>query len=73
MSAERERLLKMIETDREEINAGSSDLALKELMRVAEEFFETDGNGRLTVEKTGRGLCVTFTVRAKRVKNFTSL
>lgn len=73
MRAERDRLLKMIETDREEINEGSSALAQKEFLRVAEEFFETSGGSRLTVKKEGRELCVTFTVRAKRVKNLTSL
>lgn len=69
----KERLLHLIETDKGEMNEKSAKAAYEELMRIAGEFFETEGEGRLTVESGKRDLLVTFIVRAKRVKNFTAL
>lgn len=68
-----ERLRKMMEADRGEMNEKSAAAAQKEFMHIAEEFFETDGEGKLTVESGKRDMLVTFSVRAKRVKNFTTL
>ena len=73
MKTETQRLLKLIEADRGEIKPDCSAAAREEFMRIAEEFFETDGEGVLNVERGKRDLRVTFTVKAKRVKNFTAL
>lgn len=69
----KERLIRIIESDKGEMNEKCAQAANREFMRIAEEFFETEGEGDLRVEAGKRDLCVTFTVHAKRVKNFTTL
>ena len=73
MKTQSQRLADLIEADRGEIGLNCSESAKEEFMRIAEEFFETDGEGHLIVERGKRDLRVTFYVRAKRVKNFKTL
>ena len=70
---QRVRVSRLIDGDRREMNEESAQAAKKELERIAEEFFETDGKSTLTVERGKRDFFVTFTFSAKRVKNFSAL
>ncbi|MGN0822614.1 MAG: hypothetical protein ACI4NG_02465 [Candidatus Gallimonas sp.] len=67
------RLERMLEADKEDMNDACRRAAARDLERVAEEYFEREGAASLTTERDGKGLKVTFSFRAVRVKNFTSL
>lgn len=66
------RIERLLERDKEEMNAESRKAALAEFSRVAEEFFELSSAPDLNVTRERKGFFVTFTVKASRVKNFTS-
>ncbi len=69
----RERVLKMLESDKEEMNEPSRAAALRDFAHVAAEYFELDGAPVMQIRRGKRGNEVTFTFRAVRVKNFTVL
>ena len=69
----KQRLIRVLDGDKEEMNEASRLAALRDLERVAGEYFETEGRAELTVERDKNGIAVCFRFRACRVKNFTSL
>ena len=69
----RMRLKQMLDRDKEEMNEASRMAALNELLRVAGEYFDVDGNGILTVKHVKGRYEVNLTFRAVRVKNFSVL
>lgn len=71
--AELNRLDRMLEADKEEMNAESRRAALADFTRVAREYFETDGELSMHLDRVKNGTAVTLSFRAVRVKNFTAL
>ena len=69
----KERLAGMLAENRDDMNAATKEAARKEFVRVATEYFETDGDLNLQIAHAGSGYKVTVTFRALRVKNFTTL
>lgn len=69
----RTRLRRMLAEDKEELNEESRAAAVRDFRRVAQEYFETDGEISLTVTKEKGEMEVTLSFRAVRVKNFTAL
>ena len=74
MKSERtkQRLDKMLNVDREELNEPTRAAVILEFNRVAKEFFETQGIS-LNLKKLKSGTEVTVSFRAVRVKNFSTL
>ena len=69
----RQRLNRMLEADKEEMNEESKRAALRDFARVAAEYFEVDGDVSLRAEQTGHGTQVAVCFHALRVKNFSLL
>ena len=69
----KDRLVEMLDKDKAEMNEASKAAAVADFMRVAGEYFETEGEPRFTVERTKGGYQVNLTFRAVRVKNFSTL
>ena len=67
------RLEQLLRRDKEDMNEASRLAALADLMRVASEYFDIDGNGSLTVKQVKGKYEIAFSVRAVRVKNFSVL
>lgn len=67
------RLEELLHHDKEDMNEVSKQAALADLLRVAGEYFDIDGNGTLTVKRGKGNYEVTFSFRAVRVKNFSVL
>ena len=67
------RLEQLLRRDKEDMNEASRRAALDDLMHVAEEYFDIDGNGSLTVRQVKGHYEITFSCRAVRVKNFSVL
>ena len=66
----KQRLDKILNEDREEMNEATRNAALFEFSRVAKEYFETEKvDMNMKHGKYGTDVSVTF--RASRVKNFT--
>lgn len=73
MKETRERLEKILEQDKEDMNEATKYSAIKDFSRVAGEYFDRDGEPSLSVVHAKGGYSVSFTFRATRVKNFTTL
>ena len=73
MREEKKRLDLLLAEDKAEMNEASHAAALKDLRRVAEEYFELAGDCVLTTRKTGRRTEAVFVFPFARVKNFTPL
>lgn len=69
----RKRLARMLEEDKESINAETERAVRRELCRVAGEYFETEGDVSFSVEKEKAGYGVKISFHATRIKNFTAL
>ena len=69
----KQRISRMLELDKEELNAPSRAAAVKDFGRVALEYFETDAQPVLNVVRDKKGFSVQLTFHASRVKNFTVL
>ncbi len=69
--SQRNRLERILEGDKEEMNEGSRRAALRDFQRLASEYFDLEDEPILKTERTAKGLEVSFTFRATRVKNFT--
>ncbi len=69
----RQRLAEMLDKDKEEMNAPSKTAALADFARVANEYFETEGEPKFSVERVKGGYEVNLSFRAVRVKNFSTL
>ena len=69
----KERLCRMLEADKEELNEESRAAALCDFTRVAKEYFETDGDLSLQAVRVKGGTEVKISFRATRVKNFSAL
>ena len=67
------RLARMLAEDKEDMNVETKESAVRDFKRIANEYFETDGVPRLSMERDKNGTKVTFTFHAVRVKNFTVL
>ncbi|MBR7186138.1 MAG: hypothetical protein IKD43_01420 [Clostridia bacterium] len=67
----KDRLKRLLEQDKEEINEASREAALADFKRVAEEYFETDGGFLFTTRQGEKGTEVVFAFRMIRAKNFT--
>ena len=63
----------MLDRDKEEMNEASRKAALADLERVAGEYFDVDGEAKLTVKRIKGAYEVTLSFRAVRVKNFSVL
>lgn len=70
---ERDRIERMLEQDKEELNEPSRLAAVKDFTRVTDEYFEREGEPHLKLERDKRGFTVTLMFRARRVKNFSVL
>lgn len=64
------RVDRMLDADKEALNEASKKEALKAFARVANEFFETDGNVDMALSQAKRGMEVTVSFHIVRVKNF---
>lgn len=71
--SERDRLYRLLDGDKEEMNEESRRAATADLMRVASEYFECDGAPQLEIVREKKGYGVRFFFHAVRVKNFGSL
>ncbi len=67
------RLEQMLDRDKEEMNEASRKAALADLERVAGEYFDVDGEAKLTVKRIKGAYEVNLSFRAVRVKNFSVL
>ena len=67
------RLEQMLDRDKEEMNEASRKTALADLERVAGEYFDVDGEAKLTVKRIKGAYEVNLSFRAVRVKNFSVL
>lgn len=70
---EKQRIARLLEQDKEEMNDETRAAATRDMRRVAQEYFELDGGVTLTVGRDKTGFSVAFSFRASRVKNFTAL
>ena len=70
---ERQRIDRMLELDKEELNPASRTAAVADFARVANEYFETEGPPVLNIVHDRRGFSVQLSFHAARVKNFTVL
>ena len=70
---ERYRIARMLELDKEELNAPSRAAAQGDFARVANEYFEVDMQPILNIVRDKKGFSVQLTFHANRVKNFTTL
>lgn len=73
MKSTQQRLAIMLEQDKEEINEATKAAAVRDFSHVAAEYFETDGDASFQMKRTKGGYEVTFTFKAVRVKNFSTL
>lgn len=67
----RSRLNKMLETDKEDMNEGSRNAAIRDFTHVAKEYFEPDGDLALNVKRARTHWEITVTFKTQRIKNFT--
>ncbi len=67
------RLHNILEADKEELNGASKQAAIAHFKRVADEYFEIDGELGLDMIRGKNGSEVTVKFRIHRVKNFTCL
>lgn len=67
------RLEQMLDRDKEEMNEASKKAALADFERVAGEYFDVDGDAKLTVKRVKGTYEVSLAFRAVRVKNFSVL
>ena len=72
MKNTRQRLVKMLEQDKEEMNEATRAAAVRDFAHVAEEYFETDGVPEFQMKRTKGGYEVTVSFRTVRVKNFST-
>ena len=68
-----ERISRILETDKEDVTKECAAACRAELLRVAQEFFEVERDFELKVERTKKGMAVTYCFEARRAKNFTVL
>ena len=73
MREELRRLNAILEADQEEMNEESKRAALRDFQRIAQEYFDLDGELSLKTERVKQGMQVSLTFRAVRIKNFTAL
>lgn len=73
MKNPKQRLVNVLEQDKEEINEPTREAAKCEFSQLAEEYFETEGDCRLDVKRVKGGYEVNVSFRAVRIKNFTVL
>ena len=73
MKDTRQRLVKMLEQDKEEINEATKAAAVRDFAHVAEEYFETDGTPEFQMKRIKGGYEVTVSFKSVRVKNFSTL
>lgn len=66
------RLNRMINEEREELNEATRAAAVADFTRIAQEYFEA-GAVSMQLKKGKNGTDVTVSFRAARAKNFTSL
>ena len=71
--ADKLRIARMLEQDKEDMNASTRAAAMGDFKRVAEEYFEAEGPVSLALGREKSGFTVSVTFRARRVKNFTTL
>ena len=69
----RNRIVRILDADKETLNEASRRAATEDFTRVAEEYFETEGPVVLRTERAKGCLEVTVRFRVRRVKNFTTL
>ncbi len=69
----KERVKRLLASDKEEMNEASRAAALRDFAHVAAEYFEVEGPPSMQIKTGRRGAEVTFSFRAVRVKNFTVL
>jgi len=63
-----ENLTRMITLDRDDISDLERELFLKDLRRVTDEYFETDGDASLEVTRSDEGFLVCILLTARRIK-----
>lgn len=70
---ERQRIERLLEHGKEEMNGETREAALRDLTRVAAEYFELSSPPVLEIKREKKGFSVHFNLTASRVKNFTSV
>ncbi len=63
-----ENLTRMITLDRDDISDLERELFLKDLRRVTDEYFETEGDASLEVTRSDEGFLVCILLTARRIK-----
>lgn len=73
MKNSKQRLVNVLEQDKEEMNEPTREAAKRDFSQLAEEYFEKEGDCKLEVKRAKGGYEVNLSFRAVRIKNFTSL
>ena len=69
----KERIVRMLDIGKEDLNEESRRAAIADFTHVAEEYFETESPVTLQTVTEKRGMEVVVRFRVRRVKNFTTL
>ena len=64
-----ETATRIISLDREEMSELEKELFLKDLKRVTDEYFETDGKASIEVTRSDGGFLVCVLLTARRIKS----
>ncbi len=59
---------RIISLDREDMSDTERGLFLKDLKRVTDEYFESDGNAALEITRSEEGFLVCVLITARRIK-----
>ena len=66
MSGELNRILSL---DRDDMSDFERELFLSDIKRVADEYFELEGNSSLEITRTDEGFLICMFMTARRIKN----
>ena len=64
-----ESAARVLSLDREEMSELEKELFLKDLKRVTDEYFETDGKASIEVTRSDNGFLVCVLLTARRIKS----
>lgn len=63
-------IAKLISLDRDDMSDLERELFLKDLKKVTDEYFESDGKVSLEITRSEEGFIVCLLLTARRIKNF---
>ena len=64
-----ENINRLLSLDRDEMTDFERELFLKDLKRVTDEYFESNGGASLEITRTDDGFLVCILMTARRIKN----